>query len=181
MKLKYIWIISALILGYGLLPVTLPDYSNNFDNPNTLLVGRQECGCPCAEGFIKKGHLKFTENIKKQFPTLSENDKEITLVNFSPYNNINNRNFDFANSNTFKVIGQVIGVDTILCDPSNCEVVPKFWVSSWKLTSYYPRFWKFNPPISLTYVCLWIIGLPILIINTFNSWKKKVKKDNNEI
>jgi hypothetical protein len=176
MKLKYVWIILTLILGYGLLPVTLPDYSDNYSQSNILLIDRQECGCPCAEGVIRKGQLKFSPSIKQLYPTLNENGREITIIDFPPYNDITMEKpetFDFANGNTFKVTGQVVGVDTILCDPTSCEIVPKFKVDSWTLTSYYPRFWKFGIPTMLTYFGLWIIGLPIVSITTFVKWEKK--------
>jgi len=184
MKLKFGWIILTLILGYGLMPVTLPYYSDNYAQPNTLLIDRQECGCPCAEGVIKKGQLKFSESIMHLYPTLNENGGEITLIDFPPYDDITMEKpetFDFANGNTFRVTGQVVGVDTILCDPTNCEIVPKFKVDSWTLTSYYPRFWKFGIPAMLTYFGLWLIAFPILTIMTFVRRKRKTKtREKNE-
>ena len=178
MIFRYAWIVLVLVLGYGLLPVTLSDYSNNFNNPNILLIERQECGCPCAEGFIKKGHLKFSDEIKKQFPTLSEVNNQITLIDFQPFDDITNKKSEtlsFANENSFKVSGQTIGVDTILCEPTNCEIVPKFKVNDWALTTYYPRFWKFSSPTILIYFGLCLFAFPILTIASFIRWRRQVK------
>ena len=180
MKRKYIWIILLSILLYGVLPIKIPNYFDDFalfEKPNILLVSRQECGCPCAEGVILKGTLEYSEKIKKQFPTLSPNSQEITIVNFSPFDDITNENyqtFDFANNNNFKIDGEVIGVDTILCNPENCEIVPKFRVENWSLNSYYARFWLWDITFILVYFALWVIALPSMLIISFVD-KKKAK------
>ena len=175
MKLSHALIITALLLAYGFLPVTIPYYSGNYSNPNTLLISRQECGCPCAEGKIVKGRLHFSDSIKKAFPNLDESVREFTLKNFPPFNKINSgklETLDFANNNDFKVTGKVIGVDTILCTPSNCEIVPKFEVSSWTLTTYYPRFQKFNYLFRILYFGVLLIGITFIAIKISLVWKK---------
>ncbi|MCW8897922.1 MAG: hypothetical protein OQJ96_01030 [Flavobacteriales bacterium] len=175
---NFLWIILMFVLLFGLLPVTIPDLSDNFKNPNVLLINRQECGCPCAEGVIKKGKLIISQEILDKYPKLRDNHFEITLTNFSPYNDISNdkpETFDFANFNSFKVTGQVIGVDTILCNPNNYEIVPKFQVTDWKLTRYYPKFLKFSSPIMLLYLGLWCVALPTLTITTIYKAKRKRK------
>ena len=132
----------------------------------------------CRRGVIKKGRIEFSESIKHLYPKLNENGREITLIDFPPYDEITMekpQSFDFANGNNFRVTGQVVGVDTILCNPTNCEIVPKFKVESWTLTSYYPRFLKFGISTMLTYFGLWIIALPILTISTFVRRKRKTR------
>src|SRR5688572_18472174 len=174
MKFKYFWIIFGLVLGSGLLPVTFPEITTNFDNPNVLIIERQECGCPCPEGVIKKGRLNFSNDIREKFPDLSEHSHEITLTNFPPFNGVSNERpetFSFANGNTFKIEGHTVGVDTILCQPEDCELVPRFKVESWALTSYYPRFQTFPVLAGLVYIVSAILGLPSLIAFIFLSWK----------
>ena len=175
MKSNYIWIFLALFLVYGILPLTIPDYSEDYSQANTLLIERQECGCPCAEGVILKGQVGLSDEMKRKYPTLVETGTEITLVDFDPFDNITNEDvttFDFANGNEFKVVGKVVGVDTILCDPSNCEVVPKFEVKKWSLTSYSPKFLTFSLPLVALYFVLGIIGTPALLARIFLMFKK---------
>ena len=185
MKFKYFWIVFGLILGYGLLPVTLPDLTGNFEKPNTLLVRRQECGCPCAEGVIEKGRLIFSEEVKKDFPQLSERSREITLTNFPPFEIRNGtpEEFEFANINTFRVTGHTIGIDSIPCSAASFESVPKFEVQSWALASYYPRFLTFPLPITIGYYVAGILTLPtcIAFVFIFFSRKRKdaIKLDRN--
>ena len=179
MKLKISWAILIIAIIYGLLPVTIPDKTNNFNKPNVLLIDRQECGCPCAEGIIRRGKLQISQEIKNKFPELDDNQIEITLVDFPPYDDISNDNpqtFDFANYNSFKVTGQVIGVDTILCDPQNCEVVPKFRVTNWALTSYYPRFYNLSIVTTLFYFGMLVTGIPILTFLTVDKWRQLRKQ-----
>jgi len=176
--LKFLWILLILLLLFGLLPVKIPNLFNDFKKPNVLLIDRQVCGCDCAEGRIKNGTLKISQNIMDKYPELGDKHFEVTLTNFPPFDNLSNdklETFDFANHNTFKVTGNVIGVDTVLCNPESCEIVPKFQVNEWTLTSYYPKFFRFNTPSILTYFGLWIIALPaITVVSIF-----KAKRKNN--
>lgn len=177
MKFKFFWIVFGLVFGYGLLPVTIPDFSADFDNPNTLLIRRQECGCPCAEGVIEKGRLFFSEDVKEEFPGLSERSHEITLTNFPPFEIRNGapEEFEFANTNTFRVTGHTVGIDTIVCQPENFESVPKFEVESWALTSYYPRFLTFPILIVIGYYVAGILAAPSLIAFAFIFFTRKRK------
>jgi hypothetical protein len=183
LKFKYCWIILGLALGYGLLPVTFPEITTNFENPNVLIIERQECGCPCPEGVIKKGTLIFSNDIREKFPDLSERSHEITLTNFPPFNEISNERpetFSFANGNTFKVEGYTVGADTILCQPGNCELVPRFKVERWGLTSYYARFNTFPIPGVLIYLALGILSLPSFLAFIFLSWKQYRSNDRGK-
>jgi hypothetical protein len=176
MKLKIVWTALTLILGYGLLPVTLPDTSNNFDNPNTLIIRRQECGCPCADGLIMKGQLEFSRDIKNRFPALLEKVNEITLTNFPPFevSMDHMETFYFANEDVFKITGQTIGVDSIQCGgPSEYQIVPRFRVDTWSLTFYKPRFSRLSIILQLAYFGLAVIVVPVMLILTFVDWKKR--------
>ncbi len=178
MKLIIAWIFSILFVIYGLLPVSLTLQNDDLNRPNTLLIERQECGCPCAEGVIIKGQLRFSDDIKNKFPELQEKGNEITLTDFPPFDNLTNYNtmtFDFANNNTFKVSGQVIGIDTILCDPTNCEIVPRFQVSNWTTTTYYPRFWLFGKTLFIAYWSIIVLCLPTLTIMTIIKFIRQIR------
>jgi hypothetical protein len=180
MKFKALWIIFGVVFCYGLLPVTFPAIWTNFENPNVLIIERQECGCPCPEGVVKKGRLDFSASIRTQFPDLSENSHEITLTNFPPFNDIDNERpetFSFANGNSFKVEGYTVGADTILCRPGNCEFVPRFKVERWRLASYEPRFNTFPIIGVLIYLASGILGLPGFLAFIFLSWKQYRSND----
>lgn len=173
--MKTLWTILTLILIYGLFPTKFPDYSNNYEKSNQLLIDRQVCGCPCAEGVIKKGKLAISQKLKDIYPQLNDNQTQITLTNFPPFDNITNERletFYFANENYFKITGQVIGVDTILCNPEYCELAPKFKVSDWTLIQYYPNYKKLNILMHLAYIGLWIVVFPILTIVTIYRTRK---------
>lgn len=174
MNLKYVWAALTIFLGFGFLPEKIPDYSDNYNQTNNLLVERQECGCPCANAVIVKGEIQLSDSLKRAFPEL--NEKEISLINFSAFDNVA-ENYNFIFDNKFKVTGKVIGIDTIFCQPSNCEVVPKFKVDSWTLPNYYPKFWRFNPVVTAIYLLTWIIGLPMLAIVTAMNFLRKRKNN----
>ena len=183
MKFKYFWILFGLVLGYGILPVTFPEINTNFESPNVLIIERQECGCPCPEAFILKGTLHFSNEIRAKFPDLSERSHEITVINFPPYNEISNERpetFSFANENTFRILGHTVGVDTVLCQPEDCLLVPRFKVESWALTSYYPRFQTFPILAAMIYMVSAILGLPTLIAFVFLSWKQDRSNDRSK-
>lgn len=184
MRFLIAWALLIFFVGYGLLPVSLRLLIDEVSKPNTLLIERQVCGCPCAEGVIIKGQLQFSESIKSKYPNLTENENEITLTEFPPFDNLTNYNamtFDFANNNTFKVSGHVIGVDTILCDPTNCEIVPKFQVSDWTTTTYYPRFWLFDKFIFIAYTSSILLGLPTLTLLTIIKLIRQKRKKKTDL
>ena len=168
---------AALIafLGFGLLPVTIPN-SQLPDKENALLINRQECGCPCAEAVIVGGKLNIDSTIIKNYPTIQTTS--MTVVNFPPFENITNDNyatFEFANGNSFRIHGKVIGIDTIYCDPPNCEIVPLFEVDDWTITTYHFKFWQFDKLLLFSYIGAWLFALPAYLVIAFrrNAEKKK--------
>ena len=171
MKLLFTWFFVIFAVGYGFLPISMNFRAFDFSKPNTLEIDYQVCGCPCANARIIKGQLQFSENIKQNFPDLQESGNEITLKNIPLFENITGTTQDILCNNKFKVIGEVVGVDTILCDPLNCEIVPIFYVSDWKM-SYEPKFWLFNNVIFAIF-SFSVLLLPILIILTI---KKLIKR-----
>jgi hypothetical protein len=173
LKLLLAWILILFFIAYGLLPISMTFTTFDFSEPNTLEIVYQQCGCPCAEALIIKGELQFSECIRQKFPDLQENKKEITLTNLPLFKSITAGKYTILTDNTFKVTGQVIGVDTIFCDPSNCEIIPKFQVSKWKTTLYDPRFWLFNDVTFVIYLSSIVLLLPIMTIITIITFKKR--------
>jgi len=135
MKWKFVILFSVLISLYGFLPVSLAVNRPDLTKPNTLLIHHQECGCPCPDASIKKGILVIPEEIKSRYPNIHLGEVNLTGSDpFDPYD------FELAQQD-ITVSGEVVGIDTIACDPSGCEVAPVFKVKSWSVDSYYPKFW----------------------------------------
>jgi hypothetical protein len=163
-------------VGYGLLPVSMTFRTFDFSNPNTLEVSYQVFGCPTANARIVNGELQFSEHIKQKFPNLQESGKEITLIDLPLFENITGAEYNILIDNTFKITGQVIGVDTILCDLFSHEIVPKFQVSDWKITSYEPIFWLFQRTFFFVYWFSIILLLPTMAVLTIIKLIKPTRK-----
>ena len=135
MKNKLLLIIPFLICGYGFLPVSFHYNRKNLKNPNTIIIRHQECGCPCPNAYLKEGQLIIPNDILNTFRNIDK--KEINLSGkdpFEPYDP------ELAGQDIM-ITGKVVGVDTSLCTPSDCEIVPIFKVDKWYVSTYYPRFW----------------------------------------
>ena len=174
--LKTIWFLLTLILVYGILPVTIPDFTDDYNKSNTILIERQECGCPCPEAVIVKGKLAISSKMRAKYPELGDNYNQINLVNFPPFDDISSdepHTFDFANYNSFKITGEVVGIDTIFCTPQACEIAPIFKLEKWNLVNYVPKFQNANILVTLAYFGLWILFLPILAIITIVKYFRK--------
>lgn len=133
--MKFVILFSVLISIYGFLPVSLTAEKIDLTKPNTLVIQHQECGCPCPEASVKKGSLVIPEEIKSKYPNIHLNEVNLTGRDpFDPYD------FELAQQH-ITVVGEVVGIDTIECDPSGCEIAPVFKVESWSVDTYYPKFW----------------------------------------
>lgn len=51
-------------------------------------------------------------------------------------------NYELGDAKLY-IKGNVIGVDTILCEPTRCEVAPCFHVDSWALVGNVANLWMF--------------------------------------
>lgn len=177
MKSRIFWIcVIALLLfvGYGLLPVMIPDNKQDYDTPNTLLIKDQECGCPSPNSRLLKGTLVASDSIRSKYPGLLLDVGEVELENFPPYKRpiVNG---DFILFNQFKVKGYISGVDTLSCDPEGCILIPRFTVQSWSMTTYYSKFWLFPRWLAMLYAICLLLVLPGLIIYTlYQVWERYI-------
>jgi hypothetical protein len=138
MKPRSLILIPLIICAYGFLPLSFRFNNNALKDPNTLIIHHQQCGCPCPNAFIQQGLLVIPDSIQKVYGNIHKSEVNITGNDpFEPYE-------PGLEMKEVMIKGKVIGVDTILCDPSGCEVVPVFKVEKWSVNEYYPRFWRFE-------------------------------------
>jgi hypothetical protein len=141
MKLLY-WILSAGFVLFGLMPYNKA-YNIDTTKPNQLIVRNQECGCPCPNGVILTGRIKIADSILSKYQSFDTTQLNLDIENIGSTYNVE------VMQSRFFVRGNVVGADTILCDPANCEVTPHFKVESWGLVDSVPRAWIF--PVFLVY------------------------------
>ncbi len=133
-KLLALWL---LLLLFGFLP---PNIKTLWIHPTErdLLITIQQCGCPCPTARILKGKMDIPPALLQKHPTIHQSEMNLE------------GNISFGNGNyellllDYVISGEVVGVDTILCEPNSCEVAPKFEVEEAIATSYLPRFWAWE-------------------------------------
>ena len=126
--------------------------------PNHLIIDQQECGCPCPDASITKGKINIPTDISTQYPNLLTTQINLDVKDFNePYN------FELGYAKLF-VIGQVVGADSVLCDPTNCELVPRFKVEEWALIDSVARAWIFPRWAGLLFIMNLIFFAPALTI-----------------
>jgi hypothetical protein len=81
--MKYIFLICCCITGYGFLPVSFLSGVSKINNPNTLLIRKQECGCPCPGALILNGGFFIPPSLKTQGLNILTN--EINITGDDPY------------------------------------------------------------------------------------------------
>ena len=119
-------ILSAAFAAYGLFPFKK---GLNIDTslPDQLIVIQKQCGCPCPNAAILEGHLKIPSDLNSKFQP--QQLKQINL-DMEDYSGLNHFEISLAR---LYVKGKVIGADTVLCEPTNCELTPRFRVEAWGL------------------------------------------------
>lgn len=150
-------ILSITFAVYGLLPY---HKATNIDTtkPNQLIINQQECGCPCPDAGVMKGQLQFPQDIAIQYPTLHTTQLNLDIKDFNePYN------YELGQAKLF-IKGKVVGADTILCEPTNCELAPRFQVDSWALVDTVARAWTFPRWAGLLFIINLFMFLPTLTI-----------------
>ncbi len=163
----YIWTITALTIGIGIIPYKLPDYNPQINEPNKLLVHYQECTC-CGAFGIEKGELEVPNQYKKYFPNKIY---ELTVPNNDePYK----FNLELLISSDFIISGKIIDIDTSegKIQREDCGIKPVFEISKWAPTKYSANFWTFGPVFILIYF-IGNFGLIIYSIICTANYKKK--------
>jgi len=131
---------------------------------------------PLSRGFYKKGTLIISPNISTLYQNISK--EEIDLVGNDPFATTD-PGLELA-SHDMIIKGMVIGVDTMECDPTNCQIVPKFKVESWSTSIYYPRFWTSGQIFIYIFLLAGLFSL--LTIAVYIGWKlyKLIKSTANK-
>ena len=156
MRLLFL-VLSIAFAVYGLLPYKK---AKNIDTskPNQLVISQQVCGCPCPDAAVIKGQLTIPPDVVRKYPALHTTELNMDLDNFNePYN------YELGHAKLF-INGKVVGADTIVCDPNNCELAPRFQVDSWGLVDSVARAWIFPKWIALLFVINLFLFAPVLII-----------------
>jgi hypothetical protein len=95
---------------------------------------------------VKEGKLAIPEDILNRYANIGKKEINITGKNpFDPYE-------PALAMEDIMISGKVIGVDTVLCDESNCVDVPVFKVEKWSVGSYYPRHWIHGKLFLITFL-----------------------------
>ncbi len=151
------FILSIAFAIYGLLPY---HKATNVDTtkPNQLIINQQQCGCPCPDALVIKGQLQIPQDIGIQYPTLHTTQLNLDIKDFNePYN------YELGQVKLF-IKGKVVGADTILCEPTSCELAPRFQVDSWALVDTVSRAWTFPSWAGLLFIINLFMFLPTLTI-----------------
>jgi hypothetical protein len=148
---------SIAFVVYGLLPY---NKATNIDTtmPNQLVVNQQECGCPCPEAGIIEGRLNIPQELASKYKNIHTSQLNLDIEDFNePYN------YELGQAKLF-IKGKVVGADTILCDPTNCEIAPRFRVDSWRLVETVATAWTFPVWLGLLFLITLFLLMPALII-----------------
>ena len=160
--------LSIVFAVYGSLPY---HKAKNIDTskPNQLVISQQECGCPCPHAAVIKGQLNIPPDIVSKYGVLHKTELNLDIDNFNkPYN------YELGHVKLF-IKGKVVGADTILCDPNNCELVPLFQVDSWALIDTVARAWTFPGWMFLLFLINLFLLVPVLTITEILKWARQYR------
>lgn len=150
-------ILSISFAIYGILPYRKASNINTV-LPNQLVVEQQECGCPCPDARIIEGQLQIPTDIISKYPGLHGKQLNLNIDGFNePYN------VELGRAILF-IKGRVVGADTILCDPTSCELAPRFEVVSWSLVNRVAKALIFPPWLGALFLANLLLLAPTLII-----------------
>ncbi|MDX2047883.1 MAG: hypothetical protein SFU87_13920 [Chitinophagaceae bacterium] len=161
-----LFVASLLFVAIGFLPYKQA-WVTDTSSPDHLIVDPQECGCPCPDAAIVKGHLYIPEDSLKKYPAILKNEVNLEIPGFNDHSS-----YELIHAKLY-VKGVITGFDTVLCTPDNCEMVPEFLVSSWAVVDYIPQFWSFPGWAIILSVVNLIALFPALLIMTTRNLKKK--------
>jgi hypothetical protein len=150
-------IISIVFAVYGLLPYHKATKIDT-TKPNQLIINQQECGCPCPDAGVVEGQMKIPQDIASKYQTLNTKQLNLDIKGFNePYN------YELGHAKLF-IKGKVVGADTILCEPTKCELAPRFQVDSWALVDNVATAWTFPIWLAFLYLINLFLLMPTLII-----------------
>ena len=85
---------------------------------------------------------------------------ELNLVGNSPYDK---GSYELLMMPTY-IAGEVVGVDTILCTSTDCEIVPVVEVHTWHSKEYLAGGWVFLGGNRFLLYIAWLLGGPFAIV-----------------
>lgn len=134
-----------LSLALAFVPYPFSSIGVNKEEGDLVITG-QACGCPCPQARVLEGALNIPDTILHQNPEIYR--KQMNLEGNTPFEPFF---YEIAISRIL-VEGEVVGVDTILCTRTGCELAPIFRIDSWETLDYIP------------------------IIHTWESWQQSLYK-----
>ncbi len=150
-KLIIVWFV--LLIGTALLPADFIQESRSIENPGTVEITFNECGCECPDALIINGRLKIPEELIREHPEMRSD--EISIINEDV------KALEEPGENRkFIITCEVIDHKVIYCSAENCFVVPVVNVTSWHFVSYVPLVFKDK---IYTLVFVFLIGLSTFI------------------
>ncbi|HWA05910.1 MAG TPA: hypothetical protein VG961_05130 [Ignavibacteria bacterium] len=150
-KLVLIWFI--LLFCAALLPADLFEENKSFENPGTVVITFNECGCECPDASIVNGKLKIPEELIREHPEIRSD--EISIINEDI------KALEEPGENRKLVITcEVIDHKFIYCSAEDCLVVPVVNVTSWSFDSYVPLVFKSK---LLILIFIFLLGLSTLM------------------
>jgi hypothetical protein len=152
-KITQLWLISLAIILYGFLPYKYP-YNPDITSPNNILVGFNECGCPCPDDVIK-GYIDIPEDTLKKYKGLN------STMFFLTEESKNDVPFEIQ-----KAYAEVelVKIDTLICGIEGCSYVPVVKINNWSSVQYEARFGGFSKPVVVAYAINFVLFAPILTI-----------------
>lgn len=167
---RYACVLSLALLIIGILPYRPAIF---ISKDKYLLVTPQVCGCPCSDVRIKKGIINIPRHLRKKHDNIPT-----TEANLSNGDVINKQSACAENYNYY-IQGNVVDLDTILCDVRECEVTPVIAVEKCYLAEYVPWFYATNDfVIMVAYILNLIVVLPAIIIIKSVSFVVNRKRKN---
>lgn len=168
------WLIVLLIGLIAFSPIKIPDFNNEFDKPNKIIVSYQSCTC-CPPFRIVKGEIDIPDNLKHN---LKNKNYEVSVSGASPLNalgeNFSISTYQLLIANNFILEGKITVIDS-----AECESHPIFTVSKWTTEKYNARYltWSF---FEFVFVILYPIIFVILLVFTgFYIYRKKNLTSNS--
>lgn len=170
MKFKLFLLFPFIVCAYGLLPVSFHFDKASLNNPNNLLIQYQECGCPCPNAYIKQGQIIIPEDLQRKYSNIDKREINITGRDpFEPYDP------ELATLDII-VTGKVVGMDTVLCNQSGCEVVPLFKVDKWSVSIYYPRLFTHGRVFLIIFLISTLLSAVITLTFIVTKIKRAVRR-----
>lgn len=166
-KAKYIvWIVSFLILGYGILPVQIPRKWDDKIGENTVLGYYQQT--TGGDFFVEK------ETINSKKIKINRSINEINLTGNTPAKKYGFKNHYEVMMSNFILIGEIVGNEKI----ENVGEFYVFDVDEFYLTDYVLNFWD-SSKIFCVFFALSLIVFPLLsIVLIIEKNRNNAIKDN---